>query len=209
MMLYKDRIDAGNKLAASMHKYKNMKDTIVLGLARGGIIVAYEVAQALGLPLDITCPRKIGAPYNPEYAIGAITETGQGFFNYEAIETLGVSDRYIQQEVEKETKTALHRVQSYRKNLPPRNLKGKTVILIDDGIATGATLEAAIASVKSEGAKKIVVAVPVAPPRTLMDLKQKVDEVICLMSPSSFYAIGQFYEEFSQVTDEEVMERLH
>lgn len=206
--MFSDRIEAGKKLAERMQKLKNQKDTLILGLPRGGVVIAAEVAKALHLPLDVTCPRKIGAPHNPEYAIGAITETGQGIFDEEAIVSLGVSQKYLDQEVARQKQIAENRLKLFRKDLPPRNLKNKTVILIDDGLATGSTMKAAIESVKFEGAKAIVVAIPVAPVSTLQEMEPLVDQIICLSSPPLFYAIGQFYEEFPQVDDEEVVELL-
>lgn len=191
-----------------MQKFKNQKNTLILGLPRGGVVIAAEVARALNLPLDVTCPRKIGAPHNPEYAIGAITETGQGIFDWEAINSLGVSQKYIDHEVEKQKQVAQNRLELFRKDLPPRNLTGKTVILVDDGLATGSTMKAAIESVMFEGAKAIVVAIPVAPLSTLQEMEPLVDQIICLSSPPLFHAIGQFYEEFPQVDDEEVVELL-
>lgn len=208
-MIFKDRKDAGEKLAALLTEYKNSKDTIILGLPRGGVVVAYAISQSLNVPLDITCPRKIGAPFNPELAIGAVTETGSPIFNWSLIEQMGVRENYIQHEVESETKRAQHRLQIYRKDLPPRNLKDKTVILVDDGLATGATMKAAIKSVKNEHAKTIVVAIPVSPIDTLAEIKQLADNVFCIDSPPFFQAVGQFYEHFNQTDDEEVLKLLH
>jgi len=207
-MLFKDRESAGKQLAASMMHYAHEKDAIVLGLPRGGVVVAYEVAKALYLPLDVICPRKIGAPSNPEFAIGAITETGEGIFNDSIIEEMQISKEYLEQAIESEKQQALRRLHLFRKNRPPRNLKDKIVIIVDDGLATGSTMLAAVKSVKHEGAKKIVVAVPVAPWHTAEELQVCVDEVICLATPSDFMAIGQFYQDFDQVEDEEVVEFL-
>lgn len=205
---FRDRRDAGEQLADLLTKYKNAKNTLILGLPRGGVVTAYAVAEKLGLPLDVTCPRKIGAPFNPELAIGAITETGEGVFNTELIEQLGIPYSYIAKEIEKEKQVAQRRLTAFRKGFPPRALKGKTVILIDDGLATGATMKAAIESVRKENAESIVVAVPVSPEDTVQEIEQLADEVIYIDTPPFFQAVGQFYENFAQTEDEEVIELL-
>lgn len=207
-MYFRDRIHAGEQLATELIKYKDIEDGIVIGLPRGGVPVAFEVARTLHLPLDIVCPRKIGAPFNPEYAIGAITETGEGEFNQYAISSLDVSEEYIQEEVQKEKAQAQHRLELYRKGLPSRTLKNKVVFLVDDGIATGSTMRAAIRSVRGEGAQKIIMAVPVSPPDAFREISGMVDEAVCLETPSFFQAVGQFYEQFGQTADEEVIELM-
>lgn len=208
-MIFKDRHDAGEKLSTLLLEFQNSKDTLILGLPRGGVVTAAAVAKKLHLPLDITCPRKIGAPFNPELAIGAVTETGQSIFNWPLIEQLGVPQSYLKQETENETKRAQHRLHQFRKDLPPRQIAGKNIILIDDGLATGATMKAAINSVKNEHPKSIIVAIPVSPIDTLEEIKPLVDQVICIASPSFFQAVGQFYEFFDQTDDEEVITLLH
>lgn len=207
-MIFKNRSDAGQRLAKELSRYRNAPQAIVLGLPRGGVVTAYEIARALGLPLDVTCPRKIGAPFNPELAIGAITETGKTFFNDDVIGQLGVTRDYIAQAMEKEKIRAEERSLLFRKGKAPLNVKGMTVILVDDGLATGATMKAAIQSVKEGGASKTVVAIPVAPPDTLREIASMVDEVVCLSAPVFFSAVGQFYEDFSQTEDYEVIELL-
>lgn len=209
IMSFIDRFDAGIKLAAALAKYRNDKNGIVLALPRGGVQTGYEVAKGLNLPLEITCPRKIGAPSNPEFAIGAITETGEGILHQEVIASLGVSQDYIKKTIAEEKEVAKNRLDLYRMGRPPRQLKGKTVLLVDDGLATGATMQAAIASVKKEGAGKIVLAVPVSPPHTLSEFRSEVDEIVCLMTPPGFYAVGQYYSDFSPVSDQEVIRLLH
>lgn len=206
--MFIDRKDAGKQLAAALVKYQKAPNTVVLGLARGGVVVAYEVAKALHLPLDVICPRKIGLPYNPELAMGAVTESGQMILNPSVIETLGVSDDVIREVAEKEKKRAIERLKVLRQGLPPRQLKGKDVILVDDGLATGATMKAAVQSMKFEGAATIIVAVPVSPDTTLEELQNEADEVVCLETPPFFQAIGQFYDYFDQVEDDEVVELL-
>jgi putative phosphoribosyl transferase len=205
MNYFKDRQQAGEILAPLLRKYQDNPDVIVLGLPRGGVVVANEIAKALLLPLDITCPRKIGAPHNPEYAIGAITETGEGVFDEEHIRSLGVSKKYITQEINHQKEIAQQRLSAYRGDRPPLNLKDKVVILVDDGLATGATMKAAIKSVSAQHAKKIVVAVPVAPESTYYEIEALVDEIICPFHPTDFYAVGQFYEYFGQTSDQEVV----
>lgn len=207
-MIFYDRHDAGKKLAEALLEYKNDKEAIVIALPRGGVVVGYEVAKLLKLPLDIVSPRKIGAPFNPELAIGAITETGEKILSDELIDSLGISHEHLEQVIAKEKKEALSRLQRFRKNRPPRNLTSKKVIIVDDGLATGATMRAAIKTVKAEKAKELIVAIPVAPQDTLAKIKKEVDKVICLSSPYTFFAVGQFYERFDQTSDEEVVSLL-
>lgn len=204
-MLFHDRSDAGKRLASALKQYVNHPEAVVVALPRGGVVVGFEVAQALDLPLEIVCPRKLGAPFNPELAIGAVTETGEGILSEELIRDLGVSQEYIEQQIEIEKKKAHWRLERYRQGKPPRSFAGKVIILVDDGLATGSTMRAAIKTVKAEKAKKIVMAIPVAPPDTLRKLKPEVDETVCLAAPHSFYAVGQFYNSFEQVSDEEVI----
>lgn len=207
-MVFYDRKEAGEKLAKRLEEYKNKEKTIILALPRGGVVVAYQVASFLNLPLDLVVPRKIGAPGNPEFAIGAITEDGEGIFNEEIIKEYGISQDYIKKTVAEEKKEAVRRLNVYRGNRPPLDLRDKEVILIDDGIATGQTMLAAIKSVKKKGAKKIIVAVPVAAPDSLKEIKKEVNKVICLHSPFFFGAVGAFYQVFDQTTDEEVIELM-
>lgn len=204
-MIFKNRQDAGQKLAKKLKEFKNQKDTILLALPRGGVVVAFVIAQELNLPLDLVVPRKIGAPFHEEYAIGAITETGKGIFDRAAIDSLNVSQEYLDEKVEQEKKEAQRRLKAYRQNRPPLNLIGKNVIIIDDGIATGLTMQAAIESVKQKKAKKIIVAVPVSANDSLKKIKSQVDQVICLDTPLFFGAVGAFYEDFSQTEDQEVI----
>lgn len=207
-MYFKDRLEGGEKLVPKLSKYRNDPNALVIGLPRGGVVTAFAVAKGLNLPLDVVCPRKIGAPQNPELAIGAITETGEGIFDERIIHLLGVSNDYIRRTVEKEKLTAQKRLSLFRKNRPPLSVEGKTVILVDDGIATGATMKAAIKSAQAAGANAIVVAVPVAPPETADEIATLVDELVCLATPPLFEAVGQFYMDFSQTEDEQVVELL-
>lgn len=207
-MMFRNRAEAGQKLAQPLSKYKSHPDTIVIGLPRGGVVTAYEVAKALSLPLDVTCPRKIGAPFQPELAIGAITETGEGIFDESLIQRFNISQDYIHRTVAQEKSIAKRRLEMYRKNRSKIPLEGKIAILVDDGLATGATMKAAIKSIRAEGADKIVVAVPVSPGDTLEEIKELADEVIALDTPFFFQAVGQFYEDFSQTEDDEVIALL-
>lgn len=207
-MIFKNRHDAGMKLVPRLASYRGDPKALVLGLPRGGVVTAYEVAQGLGLPLDVTCPRKIGAPFNPELGIGAITETGETYLNEDLIRRLGVPQEYIHREMGKERAKAEARIALFRKGKPPLNVKGKTVIIVDDGLATGATMKAAIQSVKKGGAGKIVVAIPVSPPDTLNEMMRLADEVVCLEAPLFFGAVGEFYADFSQIEDDEVVALL-
>lgn len=207
-MIFKDRKDAGQKLAAELSTYEGQKDSIILGLPRGGVVVAYEVADKLGLPLDIVVPRKIGAPGNEEYAIGAISEDGKPIIDEEAKNMSGASEEYINQTMKKERTEAQRRIKIYRGKRKALELKGKTAILIDDGIATGHTMLAAISSVKAKGAKKIIVAVPISSGESLQKIKKETDKVICLSTPITFIALGQFYQHFDQTKDEEVIKLM-
>lgn len=205
--MFKDRVDAGKQLAKALSAYKE-SGAIVLGLPRGGVVLAAEIAQELHLSLDIICPRKIGAPQNPEFAIGAITETGEGCFNETVIQQLGIPAAYLEHMVEKEKAEAERRLKAFRGDRPALNLKNKTVILVDDGLATGLTMRAAIATVSKLGASKIVVAVPVAPVDTAERIEALVDDFVCLYVEEDFYAVGQFYQSFPQTTDSEVIALL-
>jgi putative phosphoribosyl transferase len=206
-MLFKNRTAAGRALVLVLEKYKRAKKTVVLGLPRGGVVVAFEVAIALEIPLDILIPRKIGSPGNPELAIGAIAGDGV-VLDKEIIDALHVPESYIQAEIAKEKQEAERRLSLFRENKPPRDWSGWTALIVDDGIATGSTMRASIAALKNMHASKIVVAVPVGPPDTIDELKQEVDEVFCLYTPSSFMAVGQFYDQFPQTSDKEVIELL-
>ena len=207
-MIFTDRIEAGNLLSDALFKYKNLSNVVVIGLPRGGVIVAQQVAKNLNVPLDVTCPRKISAPYSPEYAIGAITETGEGILNKEAIAHLSISQNYIDQAIREEKTEAINRIERFRKGQPPRDLKNQIVIIVDDGLATGYTMKAAIQSIKTNAIKKLIIAVPVSPADTLEEIRLMVDEVICLTVPSLFQAVGQFYQHFDQTTDNEVIKSL-
>lgn len=207
MWLFTDRVEAGKRLALTLAKTTS-KDAIVLAIPRGGVVVGFEVAQTLSIPLDIIIPRKIGAPDNPELAIGAVTEDGTIIFDEKLVRYLRVPENYIKTESEKQKLEIKRRLQLYRGDAPYPDIKGREVILLDDGVATGYTMKAALASIRKKGAKKTVIAVPVGPRSTIDELKNEADRVVCLYTPEPFYAIGQFYKNFTQITDEEVIKLL-
>ncbi|MFA6603280.1 MAG: phosphoribosyltransferase family protein [Patescibacteria group bacterium] len=206
-MVFADRHEAGVKLAAALGKYAGQPDVAVVALPRGGVVPGRVVADALDAPLDIVVPRKIGAPSDEEYAIGAVTEAGQVVWN--EAERAGYDPAKLAAIIKKETAEAARRLGKFRAGLPPLDLRGKMVIIVDDGVATGFTMLAAIATVRSRQPRRIVVAVPVGPPDSLARIGSVADEVIALERPDSFQAIGSFYEEFDQVDDGAVMRLLH
>lgn len=205
-MLFKNRADAGKQLALKLAKFADAINVVVVGIARGGIAVAFEIASTLHLPLALIVVRKVSAPENEELALGAITDSGEGIFNNELISFLSVSDDYIKKEVEKEKELAASRVKLYTSNNKQPDIRDKTVILVDDGVATGATIRAAIQSLKKGGAKELIVAIPVASGDSLQGISKEVAQVVVLSSPSFFEAVGNFYENFAQVSDEEILD---
>lgn len=204
-MMFEDRKEAGKELASKLGAYKDSKEAIVLGLARGGIVTANEIAQTLNLPLDILTPRKIGFPGNPELAIGAISEDGSSIINEEMVTEYKIDKKYIEEEKERQKQESLRRMTLYRGDRPALNLTDKIAIIVDDGIATGTTVRAAIKSAELKKAKKIVVAIPVIAPEALVVIKKEVDDVVYLAAPTFFMAVGQFYQSFPQVEDDEVI----
>jgi putative phosphoribosyl transferase len=207
MAYFADRVDAGKRLAEALADFHG-KNAVVLAIPRGGVVVGYEIAAALVLPLDVIVPRKLGAPDNPELAIGAVAEDGSTVLDENLMTYLGVSGTYIQEESERQRQEIARRMTLYREGSPAEEVKGKDVIMVDDGIATGSTMKAALASVKSRDAKSVTVAVPVGPPNTIQELRRFANRVVCLYMPEDFQAIGQFYEDFSQTSDEEVIKLL-
>jgi predicted phosphoribosyltransferase len=204
---FSDRIDAGRQLAAAL-KDAVGKDAIVLAIPRGGVVVGFEVAQTLNILLDLIIPRKIGAPNNPELAIGAVTEDGTIILDDKLVQYLQVSKQYVKEESERQRLEIERRLKLYRGDAPYPSLKNREVVIVDDGVATGSTMKAAVVSVRKRGAKTIMVAVPVGPSSTVEELKKEADDVVCLHEPEPFYAIGQFYEDFSQTSDEDVRRLL-
>lgn len=205
-MKFINRVQAGQLLAKQLLKYKDAPDALVLGLPRGGVVVSYEVAKALNLPMDLKIVRKIGSPSNPELAMGALTASGTIYLNKPLMESMGVTTDLLRPIIEAEKKEALRRLHLYKGGDPQVEVKDKIIILVDDGIATGATMHAAIVSLKRHGAKKIVVAVPVAPQQEIDRLKSEVQEFVCLDVPDDFWGVGQVYDDFSQVDDEQVIQ---
>lgn len=207
-MLFHDRRHAGQILAAHLTEYKGQPNVLVLGLARGGVVVASEVAKALSLPLNVVAPRKIGAPGNPELALGSIMENGEGVFNKSIIHSLGVSQSFINHEIEIEKARAQKRLALYRQYAPLPEIMNKTIILVDDGIATGSTMLASIQSMRQAEAKQIVVAVPVAAPDAYRLVEEAADQVVCPHVREDFFGVGMFYQRFDQTEDEEVVQIL-
>jgi predicted phosphoribosyltransferase len=203
--MFENRKDAGEKLVNRLQNYKNRQNTIVVGLPRGGVVVAFEVAQKLQLPLDIVATRKISMPGNPEAAIGAVTPDGNKVFDQDFISEVEIEQDYLDNEIAKEIKEAKRRIKVYRENRKPLNLAGKTVLVIDDGVATGSTIRAAVKSIRSQDAKKIVIAVPVAPREFLKKIASEVDEIVCLETPPYFVAVGEVYKDSTQTSDDEVV----
>lgn len=204
-MFFENRVDAGERLVPMLESYRGAADTIVLGLPRGGVVVALQVSLALDLPLDVWVTRKLGAPLNPELAIGSIDSDGELLLDHNTARLYEVSERYIREEVEIQQQEVKRRYERYRGEAKAPDVSGKTAIIVDDGVATGYTIMAAIGSVKRNGAAKTVCAVPVASPRVVSRLEQMADEVNCLSTPSYFSAVGEFYRNFSQVNDDEVL----
>jgi putative phosphoribosyl transferase len=207
--VYADRREAGAVLAAEIKQYRGASGAVVLALPRGGVPVAYEVARALETPLDVFVVRKLGAPGHRELAMGAIASGGVRVLNRDVIGWYGISPEAIEATAREELAELERREQAYREGREALDLKGKTVILVDDGLATGSTMKAAVEAVRQRGPARIVVAVPVGAPQTCSEMRELADEVVCARTPEDFAAVGQWYVDFSQTTDEEVRELLH
>jgi putative phosphoribosyl transferase len=206
--MFNDRRDAGVHLASRLEEYKGQTGVLVLALPRGGVATGYEIAHYLKVPLDIVIVRKIGFPGQPELAIGAVSETGRVVLNESIISMYGVSKDYVEREVSQQKKEISRRAELYRKGKRLPSLEGKTIILVDDGVATGATMKAAIITLKEEKLKKLIVALPVAPAGMADEIEQMADTLICIETPFDFMAVGAYYHDFTQVTDEEVIDLL-
>ena len=205
---FANRTEAGRQLAEELEKYAGRDDVIVLGLPRGGVPVAYEVAKRLRTPLDVFIVRKLGVPGFEELAAGAIASGGVRVLNEDVVRAIPYANEAIEAVTAKETAELERREQIYREGRPPPELRDRIVILVDDGLATGATMRAAVKALRQRGVAKIVAAVPVGPPDTYREIEQEADETICLSTPPFFQAVGQYYEDFSQTSDEDVRELL-
>ncbi|HKJ08495.1 MAG TPA: phosphoribosyltransferase [Gammaproteobacteria bacterium] len=204
----KDRNEAGRQLARALDSYRGRSDLLVLALPRGGVPVAVEVARALDAPLDLILARKLGTPGQPELAMGAVASGGAQVVNADIVAALGIADDELKAVVERETRELERREQAYRGARPRPAIAGKCVILVDDGVATGATVRAAVAALRSQQPARLVIAVPVAPPDTVERLRRDADEVICPETPEPFIAISRWYLDFPQLSDSDVRELL-
>lgn len=207
-MMFLNRVDAGRKLAKKLDAYAGRRDVLVLGIPRGGVPVAFQVASQLEAPLDVFVVRKLGAPWQPELAFGAIATGGIRILDVQIVESLGISRMEIERIATRERQELDRRERVYRGGRPPLNVEGMTVILVDDGIATGASTRAAINALRKLKPARIVLAAPIAPASTCARLRREVDDLICVDTPETFYAIGEFYEDFSQVSDDQVTNLL-
>ncbi len=201
---FRDRGEAGQVLARDLQRYRGHPDVQVLGLARGGVPIGWEVAASLQAPLDVCLVRKLGVPQSPELAMGAVATGGRVVLNDTLLRGLGIDDDQVQTVIARETAELHRREQAYRAGRAPLDLAGKTVILVDDGIATGASMISAVRSVRQAGASSVVVAVPVGPASVCEELRGQADDVVCSTTPADFHAVGQAYADFHQVSDDEV-----
>mgnify|MGYP005847403843 CR=1 FL=1 len=204
IVLFQDRADAGKKLAERLSKYANRPDVIVLALPRGGVPVAFEIAQKLHAPLDVFLVRKLGVPGQEELAMGAIASGGVRVVNPGVVKSLGISEESLEAVAAREGRELERRASAYRGDRPALDVSGRTVILVDDGLATGASMRAAVAALRLQKPARIVVAVPTAAPETCAALRPEVDELVCLETPTPFFGVGAWYKDFSQLGDEEV-----
>lgn len=205
---FQDRREAGRLLAARLEEYRARPDCLLLGLPRGGVVVAAEIARALGLPMDVCLVRKLGAPFQPELAMGAVAFGGVLVLHQDLIDGWGITAAAVDRAIAREREELQRRETLYRDGRPPLDLYGKTVILVDDGIATGATVEAAISAMRQMRAGRVVVAAAVASAATARRLARVADEVVCVLMPEDLCSIGEWYEDFDQVTDGEVLTLL-
>jgi predicted phosphoribosyltransferase len=208
MAAFRDRTEAGQRLAKELMTYAGDPNVIVLGLPRGGVVVAYEAAKALEAPLDVYLVRKLGVPGHEELAMGAIASGGVRVLNPSVVRTTGIDDDELEAVTAREQEELERRQQTYRGDQPPPDLQGRTVILVDDGLATGATMRAAVQAVRSQEPERLVVAVPTAPPETCAEFEEEADEFVCLVTPSPFFGVGGSYDNFRQTTDDEVRQFL-
>ncbi|MFN3929227.1 MAG: phosphoribosyltransferase [Thermoflexus sp.] len=210
-MRFRDRREAGQRLAEALQDLKPEAQAgrlVVLGIPRGGVVVAYEVAYALQAPLDVVLAHKLGAPGNPELAIGAVAEDGTLWIDTLAVAELEVPPNYIEEEIRRQREELRRRSAIFRGARPPLTVEGRTVVVVDDGIATGATMRVSLRSLRNRGATRLIVAAPVAPPEMLPRIEAEADAVVVLYTPALFWAVGAFYEQFEQVSDEQVVALL-
>lgn len=206
-MTFRDRREAGRQLAAALQAYRDRRP-YVLAIPRGGVVVGYEVAVALAAPLDVIVPRKLRAPYNPELAVGAVAHDGSVYLDSPLLRHLDVAEDYLRDETDIQRGEIRRRMLLYRGDRPQPALNGAAAIVVDDGIATGSTMIAALRATRAAGPAVLVAAIPVAPAEIVGGLRREADDVICLYAPPVFYAVGQFYEDFGQTTDDEVIALL-
>ncbi|NLS78795.1 MAG: phosphoribosyltransferase [Chloroflexi bacterium] len=207
-MQFRDRHEAGQALAEALSFLKGQPDVVILAIPRGGVVVGYQVAKALGLPLDVYITRKLGAPYNSELALGAVAGDGSIVLDEELIQRLGIPRDYIARERERQAKEIERQLERYRGDRKPLDLKDKIVVLVDDGVATGSTTRAAIQSLRKHPLRKLILAIPVGPPETAAMLSKEVDQGVFLSTPEHFWAVGGFYLTFDQTSDDEVVALL-
>lgn len=206
--ILRDRAEAGRELASALEELGPLTDPLVLALPRGGVPVGAEVSRALDAPLDVLVVRKLGLPSQPELAMGAITSGSIRVLNPDVVEALGLPEDVIDQVTEREGRELERRERAYRGDAPPADVEGRSVILVDDGVATGSTMSAAIAALRQRNPREVIVAVPIAPIETCARLRREADRVVCLHTPEPFLAIGLWYREFTQLADEDVMDAL-
>lgn len=203
-MRFRNRAEAGRALASRLEPYRGRDDVVVLGLPRGGVPVAAQISRELGLPLDVFLVRKLGMPGHEELAMGAIASGGTRVLNYHVVQTYDIPQETIDEVTLREQRELQRREHEYRGNRPAVPIRERVAILVDDGLATGATMRAAVSAIRDHEPSGVVVAVPVAPGATCLDLAAEADELICLHEPADFQAVGMYYDDFSQITDEEV-----
>jgi putative phosphoribosyl transferase len=207
--MFRNREEAGRILADKLSRHRNDPTALILALPRGGVAVGYQLSLALHVPLDVFITRKIGAPNNPEYAIGAVTETGSHYLNQEAVSSFGLSRHELERLIQVQEKEIARRRHLYRQGRALPQLTGRTVLLVDDGIATGATFMASALAIRGLQPHRLVGVIPVGPPSTIREVRADVDELVVLMTPDPFYAVGNFFTDFTQVEDRDVIQYLN
>jgi len=207
--MFRNREEAGRILADELSRYRNDPTALILALPRGGVAVGYQLSLALQIPLDVFITRKIGAPGNPEYAIGAVTETGSHYLNQEAVSSFGLSQHELNRLIQVQEKEIARRRNLYREGRLLPQLTGRTVLLVDDGIATGSTFIASALAIRSLQPRHLVGVIPVGPPSTIREVRSHVDELVVLMTPDSFETVGNFFMDFTQVEDRDVIQYLN